>query len=312
MNICNEYYYNNEDKINKGSFSIVYKGINLKTNEVVAIKKITTNKNDKYIFNEINILMELKDKNNIIHLYNYYNIDNITYLVFNYCNTSLENLIKCNGSLGENISQNYFSQIVNGLKVLQEYNIYHRDLKPSNILIEENIIYICDFGLSKYMDNNSTDIKQSLVGSPLFMSPEIYDKLEYNLKSDLWSLGLILFEMLSGYNYLTSKNIPELMKKVKNNNVPKIDNISNNCENLLLKLLNKNIEKRISWEELFKHKWLICSDEIKIYNKTISAKSSFSTDTSTDDYLILSNDYDFDDTYQGNSFTFSDIFETLF
>lgn len=315
-NICNEYCYNNSDVIGKGSYSIVYKGINSKTNENVAIKKIVSNKNDKYIFNEIHILNQFKNTDNIINLHNYYNIDNIIYLVFNCCSISLDKFIKQNICIKEDLAQNYFSQIVNGLKTLYNNNIYHRDIKPQNILIENNIIYLCDFGLSKFISNcDDNIIKQSIVGSPLFMSPEIYNNLEYDLKSDLWSLGLVLFEMLSGYNYLYSNNITELISKIKDKDVPNINNISFECSNLLLKLLTKNIDERIEWKDLFKHKWLIPNDKIyKLNNDKISIdkvkNSSFSSDISSDEFLILSTEQEFDKTYSiNNSFSFNDIFE---
>lgn len=313
--ICKEYYYNNNDIIGKGSFSIVYKGFNYKTNEKVAIKKIISNKNDKYIFNEIHILTQFKNTNNIINLLNYYNIDNIIYIVFNYCSISLDKFIKQNTYIKEDLAQNYFSQIVNGLNVLYNNNIYHRDIKPQNILIENNTIFICDFGLSKFISNNYDDnIKQSIVGSPLFMSPEIYNNMEYDLKSDLWSLGLVLFEMLSGYNYLHSKNINELIKKIKNKNVPHINNISYDCTDLLLKLLQKNTNERIDWNELFIHKWLISNDKIHKINKLNNINnSSFSSDISSDEFLILSTEYEFDKTYSiNNSFSFNDIFEIFY
>ena len=219
---------------------------------------------------------------------------------------SLDKYIKINTYIPEPLAQNYFSQIVNALKILYQKDIFHRDIKPNNILIENNVIYLCDFGLSKYISQDNYDIKQSIVGSPLFMSPEIYGNLQFNIKSDLWSLGLVLFEMLAGYNYLNSKNIPELLNKIKNTDIPHIDNISNNVSDLLIKLLNKNVDKRIEWEDLFIHDWIITN--IKI-NTLIEYIPPIVPEESYDDFLILSTDNEIDKYSMNNSFTFNDIFE---
>jgi serine/threonine protein kinase len=308
MNICNEFQYNNKNIIGTGAFSTVYRGLNLKTNEIVAIKKITNYKKDKYIFNEIELLTQLKDEDNIITLINYYNIDNIIYLVFNYCSMSLDKYIKNNKCIEESVCQNYFSQIVNALKILYSKNIYHRDIKPSNILIENDRIYLCDFGLAKIIqiDNlDNIDIKQSIVGSPLFISPEIYSDLKYDLKSDLWSLGLVLFEMLSGYNYLNSKNMTELISKIKSKDIPHINNISIEVKDLLNKLLNKNVNDRISWNELFKHNWIINDIKIEYSYRYVIEKS----EEYYNDYLIVSMDNEMDQQCVSNSYSFVEVFE---
>jgi serine/threonine protein kinase len=293
MNICDEIKYNEDDIIGKGSFAVVYKGINIKTNEIIAIKKITNYKSgNKYILNEINILTQLHNSENIINLINYYNIDNIIYLITNYCSISLDKYIKQHIYIQEENCQLYFSQIVNALKILYNLNIFHRDIKPSNILIESNRIYLCDFGLAK-----------------VIMSPEIFEHMKFDIKSDLWSLGLVLFEMLTGYNYLVSKNIKELVKKINTVDIPVIESIRVDCKNILLSLLDKNIETRISWEELFVHKWII--NIVYENNENINNihTKSFNSDISADDFLILSTDNEIDKIYSNNSFTFNDIFE---
>jgi len=316
MNICDEIKYNEDDIIGKGSFAIVYKGINIKTNEIVAIKKITNYKSgNKYILNEINILTQLQKSENIINLINYYNIDNIIYLITNYCSISLDIYIKQHTYIQEEHCQQYFSQIVNALKILYKLNIFHRDIKPSNILIESDRIYLCDFGLAKVIKpDNINNMNQSIVGSPLFMSPEIFGHMKFDIKSDLWSLGLVLFEMLTGYNYLVSKNIGELVKKINTVDTPVIESISGDCKNILLSLLDKNIETRISWEELFGHKWIINIEyeNNKNTNKNNIQTKSFCSDISSDDFLILSTDYEIDKIYLNNSFTFNDIFENSY
>lgn len=257
MNIDDKYTLDTSKIIGKGAFSVVYKGTNINTNKLVAIKKIKNVQKYKYIYNEIDILNKFKHNKYIIKLLDYYNIDNNLYLIFNYCEINLDEYIKQNKYLSEKTSQKYFSQLINILHKLYKENYFHRDLKPSNILINNDNIYLCDFGLAKFVENNNFSGSQTMVGSPLFMSPELHEKYDYNIKSDIWSLGIILFEMLAGYNFLESKNFTELNKKIKNINIPKINNITPECNNLLNQLLLKDINNRISWNELFIHEWVI-------------------------------------------------------
>ena len=104
-----------------------------------------------------------------------------------------------NGSCLEEPSVNNFSiQIKNGLEYLFNKNILHRDIKPQNILVSKNnILKITDFGLSRHINNN--ELMATLCGSPLYMAPEIIKNKQYTVKSDIWSFGIIIYEMLYGF-----------------------------------------------------------------------------------------------------------------
>lgn len=335
MNLCEEIFYSKDDIIGNGSFSTIYKGKDIINNKIVAIKSIKPNRfNNK--FNEINILQDLKECDNIIQLYTYYNINNNIYLILKYCPSDLNKYIKQHIYLQEDKAQNYFIQIVNALKVLYNKNLYHRDLKPSNILIDNDIIYLCDFNLSTYITDFTDDNNLSIVGSPLYMALEVFNN-KYDKKSDLWSLGLILFEMVSGYNFLKSKNMNELVKNINNLIIPNMYHISNSCYKLITLLIEKNIDIRISWEELFIYEWInsiykldnkldnkdIIINEDIIQNKDIINSYNIIDDyyinsdestnkaslKSSNDFLILSLDNK-PDIYSiiNNEYSFSDLF----
>ena len=140
-------------------------------------------------------------------------------------------------------------------------NIIHRDLKPQNILISDiGDIKITDFGFARYFDNDL--LIQTICGSPLYMAPEIMKNQKYDYKSDLWSVGIIFYEMLIGYTPYKSKNIYELIRKIENDNIdiPNKFHLSIDCKNLLFALLKKNPEERISWEDFFNHKIFLDND----------------------------------------------------
>ena len=88
-------------------------------------------------------------------------------------------------------------QVVKGYQELARNNTIHRDLKPANILISGGYFKICDFGFSKVIKDPSVSNK-TCVGSPIYMAPQILDKKDYSAKCDIWSLGIIFYELLHG------------------------------------------------------------------------------------------------------------------
>lgn len=82
---------------------------------------------------------------------------------------------------------------MNGFKYLYEKEIIHRDLKPANILVHDGVYKISDFGFAKNLEFGENTIMRSIVGTPLYMSPQILAKQSYTNKSDLWSVGLIFY-----------------------------------------------------------------------------------------------------------------------
>jgi serine/threonine protein kinase len=97
---------------------------------------------------------------------------------------------------------------------LAKNNTIHRDLKPANILISNGLFKICDFGFSKVIKDPSVANK-TCVGSPIYMAPQILDKKDYSAKCDIWSLGIIMYELIHGTVPWTAKSERELLSKIK-------------------------------------------------------------------------------------------------
>lgn len=259
-------------KIGKGAFSTVYKGYNKKTKLQVAIKEITLdtlNKHKKMFKRETDIMLKLKHPN-IINLYDTIideNSENV-YLIMDYYGRGDFSKFLKKRPLKEKYAVKYLKQLSEGLKYLLSNNIIHRDLKPQNILVSDvGDIKITDFGFARYFDNDL--LIQTICGSPLYMAPEIMKSQKYGHKSDLWSVGIIFYEMLVGETPFKSKNIYELIRKIENQSVklPPKFSLSINCQNLLFSLLKKNPEERISWEDFFNHQLLINVDFNERENK---------------------------------------------
>ena len=166
--------------------------------------------------------------------------------------------------------QYYMLQLRDALQYLRTKNIVHRDLKPQNILLTSSLnIKITDFGLARYINLETKselhtppeyeDLFSTYCGSPIYMSPELLNHQHYNSKSDLWSLGIILYELITGVPPFIAKNLKHLVHRVNTEkiNLDKIDRtlISDDCFNLLRNLLNHDKAKRVDWDDFFSHKW---------------------------------------------------------
>ena len=239
----NNLNYSDKPKIYNNHSTIIYSFSNF-----VIKKNKFNNSNNKYYINEINILKKIKNKN-ICNLLDYEDYNSFFYMKLEKCDYNLRNYI-------ENKSNSYDFEIcigiINGLKFLYENNIVHRDLKPENILIKDfTMSKICDFGLSKILDNNKQYMK-TICGTPLYMAPEIIIDKTYNNKIDLWSLGIIFFEIFFHKYPYKGDTHNELLTNIISSSVtiPK-NNIPFKIINLITILIQNKVEKRIEWFDLF-------------------------------------------------------------
>ena len=157
----------------------------------------------------------------------------------------------------------FFNQLATGLKYLNKYNILHRDIKPRNILLTNNrkILKIADFGFAK-QNEKKISLYNTICGSPLYMAPEIMEYNNYNNQTDLWSIGMILYEMLYGKHPFDScKTFRDLLDMIENSTIEippkntKNTNVSAECIDLLQRLLQKTVLNRLTWDEFFGHPW---------------------------------------------------------
>ena len=256
----------------------IYKVLDKETNNFYALKLITFVKDDekekfkKEYEKEIVVMKNIKNKY-IIELKDYfYDEQNEGYcIVMELCDCSLRDILekyKPNG-LPLKIIKKIFIQLNEALKTMIHKGFIHRDLKPENILIkyiennENNFdIKLTDFGFSTD-DIKSSIIYHSYAGTENYMAPEIVD-YHYNNKCDLWSLGVILYELYTNQYIFYSNNKKE---GIINRFEGKINETGNEMiDNLIRKLIQVDINNRIEWEEYFK------DDFFKINDKMINIK----------------------------------------
>ena len=119
----------------------------------------------------------------------------------------LFNIIEDDQYLSESEIRRIAQQLVRALHYLHSNRITHRDMKPQNILICDNgVVKLCDFGFARHMSYN-TQVLTSIKGTPLYMAPEMVKELPYTHTADLWSLGVILFELATGSPPFTASNL---------------------------------------------------------------------------------------------------------
>jgi serine/threonine protein kinase len=116
--------------------------------------------------------------------------------------------------------------MLKAFRTLTKYNIMHRDIKPGNILLHNGVIKIADFGFCKPL-NSSKDLAQTMLGSPIYMAPEILKGEVYTIKADIWSLGVVLYEMLFGFCPFEEKSIAKLLTLLEEGTVTFPRNINN-------------------------------------------------------------------------------------
>ncbi|KAN0032371.1 hypothetical protein ACTFIV_006264 [Dictyostelium citrinum] len=184
--------------------------------------------------------------------------------------------IRTHKKLTEERALYFMKQLANGLKFLRQKQIVHRDLKPQNLLLsdesERPILKIGDFGFAKFIDPFS--LSDTFCGSPLYMAPEILHRKNYTVKADLWSVGIILYEMLVGEPAYNSGSVPDLLNQLQNKKIKLPSHISSECQNLIYSLLQIDVEKRISWEDFFNHKWLNLNNSNNYNNNNDSNKNN--------------------------------------
>ena len=269
--------------------SKIYEGKDIKFNKKVAIKQIFYNKSNlKFIEQEINILKRTNHVN-IIKLYNYYYYSEYAYLVFEFCEEGDLYNYKFNRS-EENIKK-FYMQLVKGLIYLKNMNIYHHDIKPHNILIKDKILKIADFGFA----NNFNMI----CGSPLYMAPELFNFNKFSRKSDIWSVGIILYELLNNilpYNFKKCQTIKDIVKSFTNE-LLFTKNISLEAQDLLQKILKVNFKERIDWDEMLIHPWIedVLSEDVlseDVVSEDVVSKEHSNIETKNNNILAPSKEID--------------------
>ena len=248
-----------------GSFGNVYLEINKINKKFYAIKHIEKRRILKAlntlepIYNEIKIQSKICHPNIVKILYvneseKYFDI------VLEYANKgNLFYYIKDNEYLSESQSFKIFIQIVNAIYFLHKNNFIHRDIKPENILLfDKNIAKLCDFG---WCVEFKDEPRNTFCGTTEYMAPEMLNEKNYGKEIDIWSLGILLYEMLHGHSPFkpdkANFNDKDVIKNIiYQKNIKYKSNLSKECIELMTHLIDKNIKRRYSLEDIINSKFV--------------------------------------------------------
>lgn len=295
-----------QKQIGSGSFSVVWHARHRHGYEV-AIKEIATQKLTpklrENLLSETKILRQIKHPN-IIRLHDIVEESGRIYIVLEYCTGGdLAAHIQRYGRFSEAVARHFMIQLAAGLKVLRDNNLIHRDLKPQNLLLSTDdgnaVLKIADFGFARALEPQR--LAETVCGSPLYMAPEIMQSRKYDAKADLWSVGTILFQLVTGNPPFSGNTQIQLMHNIMRSNelhFPDdiVGDLHPDCIDLCQKLLRRDPVERLSFEEFFNHKFMIQTRPIGGYGSTSMGSGDSSVvetaDASQDDCLPLTLDKD--------------------
>jgi serine/threonine protein kinase len=205
---------------------------------------------------EINTMAFLRHES-LVSLYDFFWDETNFYLITDLCSGGeLFQYIIAHEKLDESVAANVFRQIASGIAHCHSASVAHRDLKPENILITKfPQIKVADFGLCGFI--SETQLMRTFCGSPCYCSPECLSKVQYDgRKSDVWSLGVILFAMVTGQLPWNVSNTSHMLRQILRANFQMPAYLSAPCKDLITSMLRALPADRISMEKILDHPWL--------------------------------------------------------
>ncbi|XP_061514939.1 MAP/microtubule affinity-regulating kinase 3 isoform X21 [Anopheles gambiae] len=258
--------------IGKGNFAKVKLAKHVPTNKEVAIKIIDKTQLNpsslQKLYREVRI-MKMLDHPNIVKLFQVIETEKTLYLVMEYASGGeVFDYLVAHGKMKEKEARAKFRQIVSAVQYCHQKRIIHRDLKAENLLLDSEMnIKIADFGFSNEFTPGSK--LDTFCGSPPYAAPELFQGRKYDgPEVDVWSLGVILYTLVSGSLPFDGATLKELRERVLRGKYRIPFYMSTDCEVLLKKFLVLNPSKRANLETIMKDKWMNMGyedDELKPY-----------------------------------------------
>ncbi len=275
--------YEITEKIAQGGMSVVYKALDLNLNRYDAVKvlkeEFSTDKETLERFKQEANAVAFLSHPNIVNIFNVGSEGNIHYIVMEYVKgKTLKEVIRDQGSLSNEEILNYSYQIARALESAHNSNIIHRDIKPQNIIVtKDDLVKVTDFGIAKHSDSATITNSGKIIGSAHYFSPEQARGNMTDRRSDIYSLGIVMYEMATGKVpfdaespiTIALKHMQEALPSPRKENI----NISVGLEKVILKATAKNpIERYQRIEDMMMDLRTLMNGE------RIEAVSSFNSD----------------------------------
>lgn len=258
-----EFIHDPSDKNSKlgiGSFASVKLAKEKKTGKQHAIKIISmepkkcTSSDLHNIRTEISIHRKLEHPN-IVRFHDYIQKDNNIYFILDYAeNGNLYSYIHKRKSLQPEEIFRFFHQTCLAIHYLHQNDVLHRDLKPENLLLDKSKdVKLCDFG---WATRRITEKRTTFCGTYEYMAPEIVHKKTYDYRVDIWSLGVLLYELIHREAPYKGRSLPEITKSLTKPQITFKETCPSGAKDLILKILKHNPNERISVAQILAHPWV--------------------------------------------------------
>jgi len=271
-------------ELGEGSFGRVLQVTHRATGKIYAIKAIDKrNKQNQqgkpYFRREIEIMYKVHHPN-AVRLYTHFEDDTYCYFVMELVSKGnlFELMQKRKGTLDQSTIIHYMRDLISAVYYLHnmEPSIIHRDIKPENVLItENNTVKLTDFGWSNYIDEDGGQTRSTYCGTPLYLAPEMIKEIGHDEYLDIWCLGVLMFELITGNLPFTGKNVENLSGNILKNKIVWPNDIGPDEKDLLSKILKTNPQDRLTLKQILAHPYFTkikCHDNFVFYTPKEAAK----------------------------------------
>ncbi|MCD6272743.1 MAG: serine/threonine protein kinase [Deltaproteobacteria bacterium] len=250
------------EQTGRGAMGIVYKGRDPRLNRLTAIKtirfiddfdKIRVINTKKQFYREAEVIAKLSHPN-IVAIYDVGEDKGLSYLAMEYLEgESLEKYTNTNNLLSITKCIDIIIQACNALEYAHNHDIVHRDIKPANImLVEDGLVKVTDFGIaritasSNYNSGYNSGTHTGIIkGTPYYMSPEQTKGMKLTGPSDIFSLGVVFYQLLTGRLPFTGDNLAAIMYQINNADSEPPSSYNSSIDEVILTILNKTLEKNL-------------------------------------------------------------------
>ena len=238
--------FEKEREIGKGGFGLVWKVIHKKTQKVYCIKVI-----EKKGIIEQKLVPQMNREIEIMY-------------ILNNPHCQLYRVLKKFRKFDERTAAQILRETISALQYLHSFKppIIHRDIKPENLLLNEGgRVLLADYGWSNF--NVEGDVRKTFCGTPEYIAPEMLMKKGHDTRVDIWSIGILMFELLSGYSPFVAKSNQELYQNIRKLKIQWPKDMPPLAKNLISKILKLNPLDRPSFDEILNHQWFKNTKMIK-------------------------------------------------
>ncbi|KAI0544828.1 kinase-like domain-containing protein [Xylaria curta] len=273
-------HYQVLEELGRGSFGVVYKGIEKATGEVVAIKHIDLESTDDDIQDiqaEISVLSTCASSYVTQYKASFLRGSKL-WIVMEYLGGgSCLDLLKPEPCcFSEPLIAIICRELLRGLEYLHAEGKIHRDIKAANVLLSESgKVKLADFGVAAQLTNIKSQ-RNTFVGTPFWMAPEVIQQAGYDFKADIWSLGITALEMANGEPPHANLHPMKALFHIPKNPAPRLEgNFSKDFKDFITHCLSKNPERRPSAKELLRHRFIKSSGKIEALQELIERRRTY-------------------------------------